>query len=473
MSYLGIEAIGLIGFVAFVQSCLSVLDTGLSATITRELSLFSSGKISTLQIRQLLRSCEVFVLIMACIAGGAIYLLYLFASRDEIAKTDLRNSLSTIALPGTVLIVSRFAEGIYRSSLIGLDRQVTANGLTLVASLIKNGGTWLGLALIDSTIWMFFLFQALTGLLSLVFFLSTLYQVLPRVSVPVYPTLIALRRVFAFARGIVMTSILSLIVTQSDKAILVSFSSLADFGMYVCAGTVAGLLNQVITPVYVSFYPRLVASVSRNDASAASKLYHLSSQLISVTSGSLAVVLIVFTEEIVFAWTGDCELAKAVVLAGRLLVLGNLFNCIGHMPYALQLAHGWTGIHARLNFVSVLLVIPCLFMTIPHFGTVASAYTWAVWQGLFLCGSVGIMNSRLLEKDIITWMLNDVIYPLAMAILPIVFLYNFRSLAVSRFEILIYITICFSMSFLCSAMGASLLRHSFFPKLSFRSQNLS
>ena len=62
IKYLGIEAYGLIGFFILLQNGLSIFDMGMSPTLTREMARFTGTEDNTKEIRKLLRSIEIIVL---------------------------------------------------------------------------------------------------------------------------------------------------------------------------------------------------------------------------------------------------------------------------------------------------------------------------------------------------------------------------------------------------------------------------
>jgi O-antigen/teichoic acid export membrane protein len=72
IQYLGIEAYGLIGLFAVLQTWLSLLDMGLGQTLGREMARFTSGYHSPQSIRNLLRSLEVIMYAMAVLMAAAI-----------------------------------------------------------------------------------------------------------------------------------------------------------------------------------------------------------------------------------------------------------------------------------------------------------------------------------------------------------------------------------------------------------------
>ena len=69
--YLGIEAYGLIGLFALLQAYLSLLDMGMTPTLSREMARFTGGSRSAQSIRDLLCSIEIITFgIAGLIASG-------------------------------------------------------------------------------------------------------------------------------------------------------------------------------------------------------------------------------------------------------------------------------------------------------------------------------------------------------------------------------------------------------------------
>ena len=74
IKYLGIESYGLIGIFAVLTAWLSLLDMGMTPTLSREMARFTAGSQSAQSIRDLLRSIEVITFSIAMVIAGGIAL---------------------------------------------------------------------------------------------------------------------------------------------------------------------------------------------------------------------------------------------------------------------------------------------------------------------------------------------------------------------------------------------------------------
>ena len=73
MKYMGAEAYGLVGFFAMLQGLFSLLDFGLTPTISRQTAQYNAGAESALGFRQLFRSLSVIFFGIACLGGGLLF----------------------------------------------------------------------------------------------------------------------------------------------------------------------------------------------------------------------------------------------------------------------------------------------------------------------------------------------------------------------------------------------------------------
>jgi O-antigen/teichoic acid export membrane protein len=91
-----------------------------------------------------------------------------------------------------------------------------------------------------------------------------------------------------------------------------------------------------------------------------------------------------------------------------LLVIGNALNGLMHMPYALQLAHGWTRLAFIQNAVAVILLAPAIYFATLRWGAVGAAGVWIFLNSGYLLISAQVMYRRLLVAEKSRWYVNDV-----------------------------------------------------------------
>ena len=158
-----------------------------------------------------------------------------------------------------------------------------------------------------------------------------------------------IKGIWRFTVGMSGISILAVILTQLDKVILSKMLSLEMFGYYMLASMVAMSLGRFFTPVFISIYPKFTQLVSIDDQDGLIQLYHKSCQLMSVLVLPVAIIIALFSYEIIFLWTQNPITAEKTYLLVSILICGTALNGLMHLPYALQLAFGWTRLSLLKN----------------------------------------------------------------------------------------------------------------------------
>ena len=413
IKYLGIEAYGLIGLFAMLTAWLSLLDMGMTPTLSREMARFAGGSHSAQSIRDLLRTIEVIAFgIALLIAAGVTLGSNWIASSWLKAETLPVDVVEQAFLIMGLVTALRFIESIYLSSIVGLQRQVLFNIVNSALATVRGVGAVAILAWVSPTIEAFFLWQGLLSILTLGILAGVTYASLPRIERMARFSMDALRSIWRFAGGMLGITFLSLLLMQVDKVFLSKLLSLSEFGYYTLATVVAGVLYKLITPITQAVYPRLCELHSREDETGIAEVYHKSAQLISVLAGSAAIVMILFSETFLRLWTQDTDLAARTAPLLSLLMLGNLLNGLVHMPYQAQLAYGWTGLGVKVNIVAVLFIVPAILLVTPRYGAEGAAWVWVALNAGYVLIAVHLMYRRILTAEKRRWYIQDLLAPL-------------------------------------------------------------
>lgn len=418
IKYLGIEAYGLIGLFALLQAWLGLLNMGMTPTLGREMARFTGGSHSNESIRDLLRSIEIIavavaVLIAVGIATGANWIATDWL-RAETLSTDV--VAQAFAIMGLVTAL-RFVEGVYQSAIVGLQRQVLFNVVNSLMATLRGFGAVGILIWASPTIEAFFLWQGVVSISTLAILGVTTYRCMPKGERSGRFSLDALRSVWRFAGGMMGITLLALLLTQVDKVLLSKLLTLSEFGYYTLAATVAGALYMLIGPITQAFYPKFCQLHAQGNTAGLATNYHQGAQLVSIVAGSSAVVLFFFSETFLRLWTQDSELALRVSPLLSLLVVGTLLNGLMWIPYQTQLAYGWTNLAILTNLVAVTVLVPAILWTVPQYGAIGAAWIWVILNAGYCLISVQFMYRRILPQEKWRWYINDLIKPLAAALL--------------------------------------------------------
>jgi len=460
IKYLGIEAYGLIGLFAVLTAWLNLLDMGLTPTLSREMARFTGGSHSAQSIRNLLRTIEVITLgIALLIAGGVALSAKWIATHWLIAeKLPVEVVVQAFTIMGLVTAL-RFVENIYRSSIVGLQRQVLFNIVNSSLATLRGLGAVAILAWVSPTIQAFFFWQGFISILTIAILAMVTYANLPRAEHIAYFSLDALRNVWRFAGGMVGITFLALLLTQVDKVLLSKLLSLSDYGYYTLAASVAGALYMLISPITQALYPRLCELHARKDSAALAEAYHKGAQLVSVLAGSAAIVLILFSETFLRLWTRDPNLAAKTAPLLSLLTLGNLLNGLMWVPYQTQLAHGWTSLAVYINIVAVSIIVPAILWATPRYGAEGAAWVWVGLNAGYLVVGVQFMYRRIMTNEKLRWYTRDLISPISTGTATAMVLVSLWPTTETAIQQLLLLAVAASLTVVASLLAASHLRH--------------
>lgn len=474
IKYLGMEAYGLIGLFAVLQAWLGLLDMGMTPTLGREMARFTGGSCSTKSIRDLLRSIEIIALFVAFLMIGGIALGSNWIATSWLKADALPTAVVAQAFEIMGLVTGlRFLEGVYRSAIIGLQRQVLLNVVNSVMASIRFVGVFGILVWVSPTIKAFFMWQGVVSMLSIIILALITYASLPSADRPSRFSLTALRGVSRFAGGIMAITFLSLLLMQVDKVLLSRQLSLAMYGNYMLAVTIAGVLYVFVNPIGQAWFPKLSELYSSGDKKSFCLVYHQGAQLVSASMGSMAIILIFFSEHVVYTWTQNIHLSRQIAPLVSIVALGNLLNGLMWIPYQAQLASGWTSLATRINLVSVAILVPSLLVITPRYGAEGAAWVWVCLNASYVTVGISLMHVRILTSEQLLWYKNDVAQPIGLAIFVALFIGKliptWPSSPILQFVVLVAITF---FTLIASCIGSQVIRGWFYQavvaKASFR-----
>jgi O-antigen/teichoic acid export membrane protein len=409
---MGVESYGIVGVFSSLMAVMAVLDLGLSQAMSREMARLSIGGQNTLLIVETASTLELAYWCIAAMVGLLIILLaYPIASfwlnPEQLSRDNLEQAIQIMG----VVIGLRWPVSLYMGGLNGMQRQVQVNVLLAAVATLQGIGALAALWFFAPTIQVFFLWQAVMALLQVAAFRAALWRSLPSIKGVIFNKNV-FGRTWRFAAGMSGISLLATILTQLDKIVLSKVLSLPDFGYYTFATTVAGVLFRLIGPVFTAYYPRLTELAAKGDYSLQVRTYHEGSQLMVAAIAPATLVMILFSSELLSIWTRNPDLIANTALLVGLLSVGNALNGLMHMPYALQLASGWTKLALYQNIFAVVLLGPAIYIASMRWGALGAAFAWIILNLGYLLIGVHVMHRRLLEGEKKQWYLSDVIKPL-------------------------------------------------------------
>ena len=414
IKFMGVESYGLVGIFITLLAMFSILDMGMSSTLNREMARLSVLPGRDQEMRNLVRTLELPYWLMAIFVGIAVMALSPLIAHSWVQAGQLHPEIieKAIFFMG-ISVAFQMPASLYSGGLLGLQQQVLLNVINLSLSTLRGVGAVLVLWLISPTIQAFFLWQIIISSVNSVLLGFFLWRRLPRSEDrPVFQKRLFLG-IWRFAAGMAGISILSTLLTQLDKIILSKMLPLEIFGYYTLAGVVAMSLYRLVSPVFSAIYPRFTQLVSRGDQDGLRQLYHKSSQFLSVLIFPVTLVVAMFSYDILLIWTQNPTTAEKAHLLVTVLICGTALHGLMHIPYALQLASGWTQLTFFTNLVAVLVLVPVIIYLANQYGALGGASAWVILNCGYVLVITSFMHRRLLPNEKWRWCRDDVALPFA------------------------------------------------------------
>ena len=413
--YLGVESYGLIGFFSMLQAWFLLLDMGMSPTFSRQVSRFRAGVISITELRQLLRILEIIFITIAIIGSGAL----VFFSH-EIASSWLKvehlnhNEVNLCIVYMAIIIGSKWISGLFSGAINGFEKQVWLSLESVLINTIKFIGVILVFQIYGATISNFFLFQVIVTLLDLFLLGTKTYLLLPAADGDMKWSFAPLREVINFSLSIAVNAIAWAFVTQSDKLILSKMLSLSDYAYFSMAIVLANGISILTTPIGTAILPRLTKLEAENKQDELIVLYRKATRAVTVMAASSSLVLMYFSEQILFLWTKDRDVAAH---SGEILKYYSFANgllAIAVFPYYLQFAKGNLKLHMIGNISFSAILFPLIIYCVEHFGAVGAGYAWLVRNIVYFIFWIPLVHSRFAPNLNKVWFKSD-IFPIYFA----------------------------------------------------------
>jgi O-antigen/teichoic acid export membrane protein len=409
---LGMEAFGLVGLMISFQSILQLFDLGIGSATNRELSRRAHNIALADSARDLVRSAEILIWLLAT----AAMVMFWFASHfiadhwlhlQTLPPDNVASAVATMGVAIGLLWPSTF----YAHCLSGLEKQPALNGINVAFGTLRFAGVVPVMIHVGASIEVFLWWHVVAGITQSFATALVVWKLLPKGSRRPRVSLAELKGARHFAGGLFVVSLLALGITQMDRLILASLRPLEELGYYTLALSVAAGMGRMVHPMFNALYPRFSRLVAVGDNTSLKSLYHVSSQLLAVVIAALAAIFVVFADEVLLVWTGDAGLAATAASPMAILVGGTAINGLMNVPYALQLAHGWTRLTVQMNSIAITLGIPLCCWGVSQHGSTGAAMPWmAINIGFFLVG-IPFIHRRLLRGELVRWYLRDIAPP--------------------------------------------------------------
>ena len=407
--FMGVEAYGLVGFFTMLQAWFGVLDLGLSATASREATLYKNQQIDAKDFADFCRG-------LAWIFGGISLLgaLVLLLSAPWISHKwlvvhELQPDQVVLSVQVMAICVAlKLSGGIYRGMVTGNEWLPWLNAFNALAATAKFAGVFLSMLIWGFSPVVFFLHQLVVGLLEwwvLWFKARTLVPVVSRRHL--LQTFAAVWTRLKFMLSMAFVSVVWVMVSQLDKLVLSGVLSLQDYAYFTVAMVVANGITFLTGPVSAAVMPRMTGLYSQKSELAMLTLYRKATRYLIALTGPVAALMALYAQELLWVWTGDHNIALHAAPVLSLYSIGNGVLAMGGFAYYLQYAKGQLRYHVLSSILFVTLLMPALIFAAISHGAKGAGWVWLVFNVLYLLLWVAFVHSRLAPGLHLVWLLCD------------------------------------------------------------------
>lgn len=464
---MGAEAYGLVGFFTMLQAWFNLLDMGLSPTLARETARFRGGATDALTLRRLVRALEM-IFVGVAIAGASAVIFFSDRLAGSWLKLESLN-LNEVSLVITIMagvLALRWLSTLYRAAITGYERLVWLSGFNITIATLRFVGVVPVLMFIDATPLTFFTYNLIIAAIELIGLSVFSYRLLPRNNEPLGWSITPVRRILGFSLTLAFTSTVWVAVTQTDKLLLSKMIGLSEYAYFTVAVLLASGINLLAGPIVQAFQPRLAKHAAENDEDGLIRLYRTATQAIATITGSAAIVMAVFAEEVLWLWSGNRYLSENYALVLTFYALGNGFLALAAFPYYLQFARGDMRLHLWGNLVFVIILVPSIIWATKLYGILGAASVWLGSNAVFFLFWTAFVHGRLAPGLHKIWLIRDILPALAIpAALGSLIFFN-KDLSLSPIVWVCFITLTSCVMVASACVSSSLLRPSALQALS-------
>ena len=451
LTLLGQTSYGLIAFFLQLQTIITVLDIGVSATVSRNTTLYMAGKesrkdyLASLNSVEVIFGCIAALLLLSGISGSS----WIMNSWLDIESVDPQVAIQAIVLM-VIIVALRWLQTFYRAILFGAEKIEWVSWFNILFSTIRVVAVLPFLWFIQGGIVAYFLFQLFANLLELVFlFFKVARHVdyLPgeRFQGIGFNTVgIALRS----SAAIGATAFIWAVLTQADKFFVLGVSSLSEFAAYSIVVTAASVLVLLSAPLIYAIGPRMARLLAEQQQDSAIQLFRTGSLFVSLVLGACCAVGVLWSQELLWAWTGDPAISAQAGQFAPLYLVGSLFFALNYLSYSICFATGDFDARMKLSAVALVIYLPVLYVAGEWFSADGIIYSWLTLNILFFIVAQPHLYSKFGKRFFIKSVFADILWPIACCFVVFVMWFFIDVSGFSRIQIILFVTGMFFCSLL-------------------------
>lgn len=453
ISILGFENYSIISFCLVVAGIMVVLDSGLTATLSRELARADQNSEEKIKIFKTLESIYLLISFFAiCILfllSNIISSGWLTSSRYN--SSDISLFIKIFSFDVGFQLLFRF----YLGGFLGLEKQIKSNSLQILWGLSRNGLVLIVIAVFPTLITFFiwqssvsFLFVLISGTLLRKELLGLIKLKFYKIEKEV------IKKSWKFAAGVLLISLVAAMNTQMDKLAISKLLPIENLGHYTIAVSLSMGIFILINPISSAILPRFTNYFSSGQVLLAQDLFNKVNRIVSVLVFSMLSCMFYFRTELIWIWTGSTEIALQSGIYIPYMALGISFLSMQILPYNIAIANGNTKLNYVIGIISLCFSLPGYWIGTIYFGAIGAAFVFSLIQVVITFVYLYFIQIKYFDSNNIFYLFWKSIFSPLLITLSIGYFFSFTPdfFQITRLSMFLWILISsfliFSISFI-------------------------
>ena len=409
VNMLGVEAFGLIGFIATLQIIVSTLDLGLSSTITRELAgdktLNRSGSL------MLLRTGLSFYWGMAFLIGFLLFALSGVLAHEWFKSSSVDISVIEQGLQVIALILAlRWPVSLYSGALAGIQRMDILNIVKVsVISLRLIGG--IVVIFLWNDLSYFLYWTAFSAMVEVTVFHIICLKVMPEMDWRPGFSVSAILAVWGFSLSMNGLGIISMGITQLDRLLISKMLPLESLGYFSLAYMAATAISMVLSALNTALMPSFASAHGDNAHELMLQRYDKACRVTLFVTGLVLFVLVFFGQPLLEIWVNPIAASESWK-ALALLAIGFWLSASVSSAYNIGIACRQPGPLLKISALSAVVYAPILYFFITIWGIEGSAFAWVLLSVGYIVTIIPMIHKTILGIPILPWFMK-ILFPFA------------------------------------------------------------
>lgn len=427
---LGQEPYGLIALFTTIQGIFTILDFGLSPTLSREAARFRvkneyEGAFAGLFLFVKTIFLAFFIAILVLSLTKYTYVSEQWLKTNSLSKIDVNISIQLMLIAAAVRLFS----SPYRSLLSGDEKFIWLSKLNFWVTTARFIFVIPVLLLVSNDIKIFFVYQL--GVVILEFFVIKFKaeSSFPFISKSRYGVIKEnfsyIKNSIKFSLIVAVSAAVWTLFSQLDKLFVSNVVSLSTFGHYSLAATAASIVIILNSPFGAALMPRLASLYASGNKIEFEKTFCQSSSISIAVTFSVVATQCLWAQDLLNIWIQDEYIVNEICIPFILLSFGNLFVVINSQFYYFLYAKGKLRMHLVGTSLLLLGYILSLFLVSTNELLITVSGIWCLINFVYVFYMLSCFYAT--DKELFKkWLLSALLKPL---LLPfILFLIVFNSL---------------------------------------------